>query len=94
MGAKGNEILDEALKRLEESSRFYHSVLKRAHEGAYEQKKALARTGGDAVQGGSRTALWDRLADEKAIVSLVVTSPPAWDNETKLNETKLKMQRH
>ena len=75
---KNLEILDKTKEMLEEGSRIYHQVMKRA-PGTFKQKKAVAKTRADEAAGGSRTDLWDNLADDKVIASMVVTAPPAWN---------------
>ena len=84
---KNLEILDKTKEMLEEGSRIYHNVMKRA-PGTAKQKKAVAKTRADEAAGGSRTDLWDKLADDKVIASMVVTAPPAWDNKEAADNEK------
>ena len=84
------EILDKTKEMFEECSRIYHQVLKQA-PGSWDNKRAIAKRRSETFAGGSHTAIWDRLAQDKVVVSMVVTGPPAYDNkEAKSNEVKLK----
>ena len=84
------EILDKTKALLEEGSRVYHQVIKQA-PGSFANRKAIAKRRSEAHVGGSPTFIWDRLAEDKVIVSMVVTAPPAWDQkEAQSNEGKLK----
>ena len=88
---KNLQILDKYRNLLAESSKVYHEVM-RDYPGTYEEKKAVAKARSDKVAGGSRTAIWNKMAREKVIQSMVVKAPPANDHaEATANEDKLRM---
>ena len=84
--------LDNIQIKLQESSKIYKQVIKSCPPHMdHEEKKKIAKKRADQYLGARLLDIWDGLADDKVIITMVVTAPPAKDQkEAADNEDRLR----